>query len=162
MVDGHLLPRRDRGVGVLGGADPHGDFPDVATEFAPHGGIRRIAALFRPDPAQTRMEPDLSAPTNLTEGRFPGGEGSQPAFDGPVEARLEAVTMGGLDQHAPEMDIAGFGDVPAPLGDAGRRFGRDDTTKRHQPGGAGKLAQIASFRHERGGHHPLDAAGMRA
>jgi hypothetical protein len=65
--------------------------------------------------------------------------------------------MGRLDQYTPQMDIAGFGDVAAPLCATAGGFARDEPDKGHERGRKRKLPQIAGVRHERNGANPVDA-----
>ncbi len=137
LVDGHLLRLGGgRRLGSQCGAHPRGDFPKVAAKFPTDGGIGRVIASFCTDAAQPVMEPVLGAPTHLTQGRLPVGYGGQAAFDGPLQARAESITMSRLDQYSPQMDIAGFGDVTASLRSTAGGFARDEPDKGHERGRA--------------------------
>ena len=128
--------------GRKGCSDPDRDFPHITAQLAPHGGIGRVVPASCANAAQSVMESGLGTPTNLAQGRLPLRHRGQAPLDSALQARAKSITMGRLDQYAPQMDVAGFGDVTAPLRAPTGRFAGNEPGERHERRRASKLAEV--------------------
>ena len=74
-----------------------------------------------------------------------GGCPALPLPERLADKRVVAIVPGGLDEHAPQMAVAGFGDRAARLFGAARVFGWDQAGKRHHARRRRKAARVAQF-----------------
>ena len=136
--------------------DLNSDRPDESEQFATHGRHDVLTGLApRREAAVAVVQTVLGLPGN-------GFDGFTEMALAMTESGPAAGTMligpGGLNEHAPQVRVAGLRDVPAPDAWPAGMLAGDDAAITHELTGVIEARRRPDFRHDGGGRDPGDTA----